>query len=236
MKSRKKWVRVTVWVLLIASILLAAVGRYTKEYYSGLSYESLDVPVEETEDYYIVGDADSACGFIFYPGGKVEAAAYLPLLAPLAEADILCVAVKMPLHLAVMDPDAAAAVMEDFPEVSRWYLGGHSLGGAMAAGFAAENEERLNGLVLLAAYPTKEIKELPVLSVYGSGDGVLNRGKYEKSILLAARLTEHVIEGGNHAQFGNYGAQEGDGAAEIDKEEQWQETVDFILNFMRETE
>lgn len=106
----------------------------------------------------------------------------------------------------------------------------------MAAGFAAENEERLNGLVLLAAYPTKEIKELPVLSVYGSEDGVLNRGKYEKSILLAARLTEHVIEGGNHAQFGNYGAQEGDGEAEIDKEEQWQETVDFILNFMRETE
>lgn len=236
MKSRKKWVRVTVWVLLIASILLAAAGRYTKEYYSSLSWDSLDVPVEETEDYWSIGDAGSACGFIFYPGGKVEETAYLPLLAALAEADIFCVTVKMPLHLAVMDADAAAAVMDDFPEIDCWYLGGHSLGGAMAAGFAAEHEERLKGLVLLAAYPTKEIEELPVLSIYGSEDGVLNREKYETSIPLAANLTEHVIEGGNHAQFGNYGAQDGDGAAEIDKEEQWQETVDFILNFIRETE
>lgn len=236
MKSRKKWVRVSIWALLLASILMVMFGRYTQDYYVSLPYENADVTVTETEDYYVIGDTAGGCGFLFYPGGKVEETAYLPVLCNLAGADICCVLVKMPFRLAVFDADAAAGVMEDFPEISRWYLGGHSLGGAMAAGFAAEHEEELAGLVLLAAYPTKEIKTLPVLSLYGSGDGVLNREKYRESIPLAAHLTEHVIEGGNHAQFGNYGVQEGDGAAGIAKEEQWQETVDFILNFIRETE
>lgn len=236
MKSRKKWVRVTVWVLVFASILVVMFGRYTQQYYIALPYENPDVAVTEAEDYYVIGDTDAGCGFIFYPGGKVEETAYLPVLCNLAEADIFCVLVKMPLRLAVFDADAAADVMGDFPETDCWYLGGHSLGGAMAAGFAAEHEKELAGLVLLAAYPTKEIETLPVLSLYGSRDGVLNREKYEESLPLAAHLAEHVIEGGNHAQFGNYGAQEGDGTAVLAKEEQWQETVDFILNFIRETE
>ena len=106
------------------------------------------------------------------------------------------------------------------------------MGGAMAAGYAADHEAELEGLILLAAYPTKELLEFPVLSIYGSEDGVLNLEKYEKSISLAEDLTEHVIEGGNHAGFGNYGMQDGDGMAEIRIEEQWQETVDYILNFM----
>lgn len=104
----------------------------------------------------------------------------------------------------------------------------------MAAGFSAEHESELSGLILLAAYPTDALDTLPVLSLYGSEDGVLNRGKYENSISLASNLTEYVIEGGNHAGFGNYGAQKGDGKADISQEEQWQETVDYILNFMRQ--
>ena len=102
----------------------------------------------------------------------------------------------------------------------------------MAAAFAARHERSLAGLILLAAYPTREIGELPVLSLYGSEDEVLNKEKYDKSASLAAHLTEYVIEGGNHAGFGNYGAQKGDGEAYLQKEEQWQETVDYILNFM----
>ena len=87
---------------------------------------------------------------------------------------------------------------------------------------------------MLAAYPTDALSELPVLSVYGSEDGVLNLEKYQKSITLAENLTEYVIEGGNHAQFGNYGEQKGDGTATTTAKEQWQETVDYILMFMNE--
>lgn len=138
----------------------------------------------------------------------------------------------MPYHLAVLRPDAAEQVMEDFPDVEYWYIGGHSLGGAMAADFAASEGQNLCGLILLAAYPTKDLGGLPVLSIYGSEDGVLNREKYNASLSFANSLTEHVIEGGNHAGFGDYGPQKGDGAARISNEQQWQTTVQFIMDFI----
>ena len=105
----------------------------------------------------------------------------------------------------------------------------------MATSFAAEHQEDLDGVVLLAAYPTDEL-EIPVLSIYGSEDGVLNKEKYNDSIGLSQNLTEIVIKGGNHAQFGNYGDQSGDGEAQISKEDQWDETArqieEFILKWL----
>ena len=139
--------------------------------------------------------------------------------------------VEMPYNLAVFNSNAAGDIMKEFKKIENWYIGGHSLGGAMASSFAAEHEGDLKGLVLLAAYPTDKL-EIPVLSIYGSEDGVLNREKYDDSIGLAENLIEIVIKGGNHAQFGNYGEQSGDGKATISKEEQWNQTVKQILNFI----
>lgn len=232
MKKRSIVIKGAVFLVLFVTLVSLAFTRYTSDYYSAGGYEVQAQEYEETEDYIVYGDASSSVGLIFYPGAKVDAAAYAPVMDELAEAGICCVAVKMPYHMAIFDTDAAERVMEQFAKVERWYLGGHSMGGAMAAGFVAEHEAEFEGLILLAAYPTKEITGLPVLSVYGSEDLVLNREKYAESILLASQLTERVIEGGNHAGFGDYGAQEGDGTAQITSEEQWQETVDYILNFM----
>lgn len=202
---------------------------YTSHYYHAVSQEY--AASEETEDYLIYGERDSTCGLIFYPGAKVEECAYGPLLSMLAKEGVCCVVVKMPFHLAVFRKDAASQVMEEILTVDRWYIGGHSLGGAMAADYAASHDA-FDGLVLLAAYPTKPVF-LPVLSIYGSEDGVLNRGNYQSARSNANSLTEHVIEGGNHAYFGDYGEQKGDGKAGITKEEQWQETADAVLGFMR---
>lgn len=236
MKKQKKGFQVIIWLVLLVVMLLVAFWKYAQTYYKALPYENEAVTVTETDDYYVIGDTDAARGFIFYPGAKVEESAYLPVLTSLSEADVCCVLVKMPYQLAIFNQNAAAGVMEDFPQIENWYIGGHSLGGAMAAGFAAKHEEELQGLILLAAYPTDALSELPVLSVYGSEDGVLNLEKYQKSITLADHLSEYVIEGGNHAQFGNYGEQKKDGTATITAKEQWQETVDYILMFMNETE
>lgn len=232
MKKRSKVIRIGVFIVLCATLLGGAGKRYLEEYYSAHGYELKSEVALETENYIVYGDTESEIGFIFYPGAKVEETAYVPILDELAETGVCCVLVKMPYHLAILDSDAAGQVMTDLPEISQWYLGGHSLGGAMAAGFAAKHEDELAGLILLAAYPTAELNTLPVLSIYGSEDFVLNYEKYEESIPYAKNLTEYVIEGGNHAGFGNYGAQDGDGEAEISEEEQWQETVDYILNFM----
>ena len=105
----------------------------------------------------------------------------------------------------------------------------------MAASYASGHLESLNGLVLLAAYPTKSLKSdsFSVLSIYGSEDGVLNMEKVEEGkSQMPADYTEICIEGGNHARFGNYGEQKGDHTAEISREEQQKQTVDAILGLL----
>jgi len=164
----------------------------------------------------------------------VEETAYAPVMDGLAQQGIFCVTVKMPAHLAILKPNAADEVRQEFGEVKRWYLAGHSLGGAMAGSYAAKHESELAGLIFLAAYPTRKLQTLPVLSLYGSEDGVLNMEKYQEAIGLAADCREYVLEGGNHAGFGNYGSQKGDGEAGITDREQWQETIDYIMDMIRQ--
>ena len=157
-------------------------------------------------------------GLIFYPGGKVEYTAYAPLLRSCAENGILCALVQMPGNLAVLDANAADGLQQEHPEITTWYIAGHSLGGAMAASHAAAHAKDFDGLILLAAYSTKNLTGTPlrVLSVYGSEDGVMNRESYEKNWSnLPADTTEVVLDGGCHAQFGSYGPQDGDGIPTI---------------------
>lgn len=178
---------------------------------------------------------DVQAGLIFYPGGLVDHAAYASLMEELRNRGILCLLIRMPLDLAVLDADAAEGITAAYPEASRWLIGGHSLGGAMAADYAAKHPEEYEGLVLLGAYSAADLRDtkLKVLSVYGSEDGVLNREKYERSLgNYPAEFTERVIAGGNHAQFGSYGQQKGDGEAQISAEEQKMQTADAIMQLL----
>ena len=168
---------------------------------------------------------DTGAGLIFYPGGKVEEAAYLPLLDLLREQGITIALVKMPFRLAVFQINAADRVYDAVPTVSRWFIGGHSLGGAMASSYAAGNESRLSGLILLGAYPVND-SPIPTLCLYGSEDILLDLSK------LADVANVLRIEGGNHAQFGNYGVQQGDGVAMISREVQQEQAAEAMLAFL----
>lgn len=193
------------------------------------SVSILEIP----DGLYLDGPGDDAA-MIFYPGAKVEYTAYLPLLSDLAESGIDCFLIKMPCNLAFLGQNKAKKIMDSY-EYDHWYLSGHSLGGAMAASYASGHLESLNGLVLLAAYPAKSLNSdfFSVLSIYGSEDGVLNMEKMEEGkSQMPADYTEICIEGGNHAQFGNYGEQKGDHTAGISREEQQKQTVDAILELM----
>ena len=172
------------------------------------------------------GETDA---LIFYPGAKVEPTAYLPLLTSLAENGVDCFLVRMPLNMAFLDMNAAARLQRAYP-YSHWYVGGHSLGGACAALYAARHPDRLSGLVLLAAYATKPLsEELRVLVLYGSEDGVLNRKALEKGRrYLPASAAAEELTGGNHAQFGDYGPQKGDGVATVSQAEQTAWAVERI--------
>ncbi len=165
----------------------------------------------------------------------MEYTAYAPLMRACAERGILCALVKMPCNLAVLDMNAADGIAEQYPDIDAWYIGGHSLGGAMAAGYAADHSNELDGLILLAAYSTKDLNGsgLEVLSVYGSEDRVLNRERYEEYRgHLPSEAAEIVIEGGCHAGFGSYGPQEGDGTPTITGEEQVMRTASEIADIV----
>ena len=174
-------------------------------------------------------------GFIFYPGGKVEYNAYEPLLKLLSENGIACFLVKMPFNLAVFNINGAEKVINQFPEIENWYIGGHSLGGSMAASFLGKNQFDIKGLVLLASYSTVDFSnsDIKLLSIFGSNDGVLNMEKYaENKSHFSKNAKEVVIEGGNHAGFGFYGPQKKDGKASISSINQIEQTARLILEFI----
>ncbi len=180
----------------------------------------------------IYGEPESSdTVMIFYPGGKVDPYAYEDLCSGLSERGIPVIVAKMPLNLAVLNGNAATSIVKDYPNVDNWVLGGHSLGGVMASSWCAKHPNSVSLLVLLASYPTKEMS-LPVLSLYGSEDGVLRMDKYQEGMERISDLEEHVIEGGNHCRFGDYGFQKGDNPALIERDAQTEISVSFIADFI----
>jgi hypothetical protein len=243
MKKKKILKRVLIGIVAVVAVLAIAFFAYTKDYYraSDLADSSLvsdeEVNVEKLDDgtYVFKPTNETNTGIIFYPGGKVEYSAYAPLLHELASRGVLCVLVKMPANLAILDSNAANGIKEDFPEVENWYLSGHSLGGACASMYLAKNGNDYKGLILLAAYSNKDLKNsnLDVLCIYGSNDGVMKMDSYnDNKKNLPEDAKEVVIEGGIHSYFGSYGLQKGDGEPTITNEDQINSTVDAITEFV----
>lgn len=196
---------------------------------------SENIKVYEEDGNYIFEPEQIHAGFIFYPGGKVEEEAYIPLLKELATQDILCILVKMPLRLAVLDINAANTFVNEFSQIDTWYIGGHSLGGAMASSYIAK-QDNFKGLVLLGAYSTADLSQtdLHVLSIYGSEDQVMNKEKYQSNLSnLPSDYKEVIIDGGCHAYFGMYGKQDGDGNPTISNKEQIQQTAIAICSMIK---
>ena len=239
--TSKRKIIIAAAVTLVLAALIGACTIYLGDYYPA-DIEAIQAFLpqgsgwEEMPDGTIVFECDDATkGFIFYPGGKVEHTAYIPLMQTLSEHGMTCVLVEMPFHLAVLDRNAADGIQKDYPEIEDWYIGGHSLGGSMAASYAASHTDDFAGLVLLGAYSTADLSEAnpAVLSVYGSEDKVMNRENYENyQSNLPSDFTEVVIDGGCHANFGMYGAQDGDGEPRMTNGEQIERTAELMAAHM----
>lgn len=239
----KKRTRIILSVCLAVLFVFGVGGyAYVSDYYhadetalEAMAYQTDSVQAELDGNVTWFVPKNPVAGLIFYPGGKVENTAYAPLMRACAENGILCALVRMPGNLAVLDANAADGLQQKYPEVTTWYIAGHSLGGAMAANYAAAHDQDYDGLILLAAYSTKDLSQttLRVLSVYGSEDGVMNRESYEKNRTnLPEDNIEVVLDGGCHAQFGNYGPQDDDGIPTISGEEQIRQTAEAIATFV----
>ena len=235
------------WWWLLPVVLVLALGGFVvwASAAAGPMPEALpalqsDAQVQvDTEPWLIFRPASGqpAVGLVLYPGARVDPRSYAPAAHELAAEGYLVVIVPMPLNLAVLAPDRAAEVIAAFPEVGRWAVGGHSLGGAMAARFAYQNPDAAQGLALWAAYPAGNNsladRPLTVASVSATEDGLATPDKIEASRPLLPSATRWVpIEGGNHAQFGYYGPQPGDGVATISREAQQQRVVAATLDLL----
>ena len=239
MKKKRLWIIPPAVLILLAVLFLGYTGQYYRA--DGTAEQALlsdgAVTVERTDYGWFFDGPYETDALVFYPGAKVEETAYAPLLHRLAGEGMDVCLVRMPFRLAVFGQNRGLDVMELYP-YTRWYIGGHSLGGAMASGCAAKNGGQLEGVILLGAYAMSELDEdLTTVLLYGSEDRVLNMENYEKSrAYLPDSAVEHIIRGGNHARFGSYGEQKGDGEASISPEEQIDETVSVILAAVNETE
>ncbi|MBR2990473.1 MAG: alpha/beta hydrolase [Solobacterium sp.] len=232
MRRKLIWLVPALFGAVLSLVFLAYTGMYYHADTQALAALETDENVTVTKtDYgwYFDGPAEENV-LVFYPGAKVEETAYAPLLHRLADNGMDACLVKMPFRLAVLGAGKAAKIPEtaDYANV---YIGGHSLGGAMAANYAADHADELSGVILLAAYPTKELDDdLQLISIYGSEDGVLNMEKVKDGGQYAPEQTvEQIIAGGNHAYFGDYGEQKGDSEARITAQEQQEETAEIIL-------
>lgn len=177
-------------------------------------------------------------GVIIYPGGRVDPRAYAAIANRIAAQGYFVVIVPMPLNLAVLAPQAASNVITRYPEIDKWVVGGHSLGGAMAANFARRYPEIIEGLFLWASYPASgdDLSDtgLSVISIYATNDQLAT----PEEVLAAADLLPAdtiwiVVQGGNHAQFARYGVQPGDGEADLPPILQENQIFEAMLDFLK---
>lgn len=229
MNKRLKTALITVMIL--ALLLTGGFLLYASDYYKAddvaLAVLQSEKRIHVQNDLVILSPVKpSDTALIFYPGAKVESIAYLPLLDKIRQSSgINCILVEMPLNMAIFHADAADEIMDQFPDIETWYVGGHSMGGAMASSYASKNQDKIRGLILLGAYIYGDYPDKNTLTIYGTfNTSVAEKIDYTENIV--------VIEGGNHAQFGNYGKQKGDPDATISSEIQQNITAEAIKEFL----
>ena len=189
-----------------------------------------NVSVVKTSNGLLLDGQGNDTALIFYPGAKVEYTSYMPMFTQLASQGIDCYLVEMPFHIAFFGTDAADDILKN-SSYNHYFMAGHSLGGVVASSYVNKTDN-IDGLILLASYPTQEINK-PVLSIYGSNDKVFTIEKYnEAKPLIKSNFTELIIDGGNHGQFAYYGNQSGDGIANISASNQQSQCVSEIVKFI----
>ena len=243
MKTTKTLIK-KVLKLLIIAILLAALVFSVR--FTLFSYHADDTAKECLKSTSRISVSDIPHGkffdgpgtdtaLVFYPGGAVDYEAYAPLMQKLAGRGIDCFMMQMPVNFAFLGTGFFHKV-HDSHTYDHWLICGHSLGGVAASMYAAKHPEEIDGIVFLASYPAADLSacDFPALTLTGSGDKVLNRSRLTESASLLPKVhTEKELPGGNHAWFGSYGKQKGDGRALVTHKIQWVWTAKEIRRFIK---
>ena len=232
---------------LLAIVVLGFSGFYIWSQQTYQASEDLTTYVElddiELKDNWLVFEPkeEPERGFILYPGAKVEPEAYSYYAQGLADNGYLVVIPKVNLNFALLDINEADGIREKFSDITHWYVGGHSLGGVAAASYAIDHLKDVSGLIFLGSYPSSSSDfsktDLPILSLYAEFDGLTTLDEIEETKpLLSSNATLYKVKGGNHAQFGMYGEQDGDGKATISAKEQQDELIKETARWLSTTQ
>jgi hypothetical protein len=182
-------------------------------------------------------EEEPAIGFIFYPGGRIDPRGYAPLLKAISAEGYLVVVPKMPINMAIFNPNIADKIIEHYNKIDHWVIGGHSVGGVSAAIFASRDLRRVDGLVMWASYPIDNSvlyeADLPTVSIYGELDPAANREIIQEKKYLLPPGTEYVeIKGGDHHQFGSYQIKPEESIAVIPPAEQQEGIIQATLHLL----
>ncbi len=234
--------KIIIVLLFLIDVMLIAFASFVSQDYKAVnvdnyikSNDKVEVKYIDNDMYFSPKENSKNIGLIFYSGALVEKEAYAPIMNKLAQKGFIAVLANMPYKLAFFGINKADKIIENNSNID-WYIGGHSLGGAMSSSYYFNHSDKLEGLVLLAGYSTRDLTTLTnpyILSIFGSNDEVLNRKSYDENRHnIKLNLYEFEIKGANHSGFASYGAQKGDGESTISKSEQWDITTNYISLFM----
>lgn len=241
-KSKKR----LILLILLAAVLVAVAGfiYYVSDYYHADS-RAIEA-ISTNNGYTVVNNSDSitftplnnrsTTGIIFYPGAKVQPEAYSVMASKLAQNGYTTIIVKMPFNLAIFGADKANDVINQHKEINTWVIGGHSLGGVFASDYAVKHQDKIKGVIYLASYPNTNASNatFKALSIRGSLDGLATQDQINKNLDKFPKNTTFItINGGNHYNFGDYGVQAGDNNSTITREEQQNQTVTYIIDFIK---
>ena len=242
-RQRRRWPRrVLAIVLVLVALVVFGGGAYfaipqpvlPQAAVAQQSTAAVTFEIEDGRLRFLPTAGQPTTGLIIYPGGKVSAGAYAPLAQAIAAEGYLVEVIPMPLNLAVLGIGRAADVIEAHPEIQRWAIAGHSLGGAMAAQYATD-DTRIRALALWASYSATDLsdRDILVLVTYGSLDaGAAGFVSPERLANLPARPTIEVIDGGNHEQMSWYVGQPNDPPATISREAQQERVIEATVDLL----
>ena len=240
--------RISKWLLLIFAIVIVGIVFFGFQWATFArpplpeAVEALDGDdlVSVTQEPWLTfspTQATPTTGFIFYPGGRIDPRGYAHLMSAIAEQGYLAVLPEMPFNIAAFRPNTADEIIAAYPHIERWVIGGHSVGGTMAAQYTDEHPEAIAGLAIWASYPADNTDvsdlDIPVVSIYGSRELRVNDSSIaERKHLLPADTHYLRIEGGDHHQFGSYEINPEDHLATTSRASQQEQILQATLDLL----
>jgi len=245
MKQTKKYLitGITILILIVAGYSVRYLTSSLQPTESETNLYQIS-QVEEAKDwFYFPANTESNRAVILYQGAKVEAKAYTSLATEIQHKGYHVFISKMPFNIAFFDKTIATKIINIYPEITDFYIGGHSLGGVVAADYVYKNQDnnKIKGLYFLASYPNKDFSktDIPMLAIFAENDGLIDIGKRQEYKSNSSHSEDNVfviLKGANHAQFGNYGNQKGDNAPTIPLHQQHSETAKLIDQWIMKVE